>query len=119
MKKMMGLAFIFAYLVFAAFGVPELGPRYSPWFLLVLSVCFVWCHVVIAKINSLVSLSMVCFVTLLFPLGVLLFLGIPIYKTWSADELSQFGPFWGLEMIFPLIAASITAVLAKRQKSRF
>lgn len=123
MKTIAPFVITLTYLAVAAIGVLEVGPVYSPWLLAVLSTLFVWSYVAIVGGRIAFSVSVVFFVTLLFPLAVLAAYVWPTYQSWAAligsfISLShEHGQLWGLEILAPLVAALTTAAFIRRQRS--
>jgi hypothetical protein len=115
-------AFVLCLVYFACVlaGVPLAGPRIAPWFLSALSALFVWCYLVFVRGRASVALAVVIVVTLVFPLGALIVIGWPVYRSWSALAASfwaaaeERGPFGGVEFLAPTIAAALCAGIVGR-----
>jgi hypothetical protein len=111
------------YVVVTFVGVPEVGPAFSAWFLIALSVLFVWSYIALAGGLAAVSLAVVFFVTLLFPLTVLAFISWPGYQSWTAmlgafiSASYEHDQLWELEMALPFAAASAAAMFINRQRA--
>ena len=123
MKTIVSPAVVLAYAVAVFVGVPALGPGLAEWFLLVLSVLFVWTYLALGRGRSSVPITSVAVLTLLFPLAVLARISLPSYGSWPAAleavllSLRRDGLLWGLELTFPTAAAIATAALLKRRRS--
>jgi hypothetical protein len=123
MKAIIPPAVVLAYAAAIAIGVPALGPGVAEWFLLVVSVLFVWTYLTLGRGRPVVPVTSVAVLTLLFPLAVLAWIGLPSYGGWLAAfeavfvSLRTHGLLWGLELTFPTVAAVATAYLLGRRRS--
>lgn len=122
MKALISLSLAVAYISAVVFGSPAAGPRLSEWFLLITSVLFVWAYLALADGRALVPLALVVASTLVLPMTVLVWIGLPTHHTWWASLQAvlqffrEYGPPWGLQILFPVIGAVGTAVITERIK---
>jgi hypothetical protein len=120
MSKIAALALCLVYFACVLTGVPFVGPRVSPWFLSVLSAGFVWCYLMFVRGHAGVAVAVVILFTLVFPVGALVFIGWPVYRSWSALAESFWaaaqirGPMGGVEFLAPTIAAALCAGIVGR-----
>lgn len=119
MSKIAALALCLVYFACVVMGVPFVGPRISPWFLSVLSAAFVWCYLMFVGGHAGVAVAVVILFTLVFPVGALILIGWPVYRSWGALAES----FWaaaqirghgGVEFLAPTIAAALCAAIVSR-----
>ena len=123
MKRIAAAVLVVAYVVAAFTGVPEIAPRFSAWFLLVLSALFVWAYLSFTRGRAIVPVGVVLLVSPLFPLAVLAWIGQISYHSWG-EVVKAFltasyerGQLWGLEMALPSLAAMGIAFLFHRKRS--
>jgi hypothetical protein len=123
MLKIAAFALCLVYFACVLVGVPLAGPRIAPWFLSALSAAFVWCYLVFARGHASVAVAVVIVVTLVLPLGALIAIGWPVYRSWGALAASfwaaaeERGPFGGVEFLAPTIAAALCAGIVGRLRS--
>jgi len=95
------------------------GSVASPWLIALLSLLFLLAYRWFVRGALTVPLAVVFFVTLVFPIAVLLAIGMPVYHSWSSTASSLFaslrdhGQFWGLELFAPLLAAAAGALVLR------
>jgi hypothetical protein len=122
MKVIVAIPLVVAYVVAVFVGAPAVGPGAFEWLLMLLSALFVWAYLVPARGGPLVPLALVAVLTLLFPLAVLTWVGLPTHRTWWAALTAVFlsfrdhGSLWGLEIVFPIAGAAAMAFVTKRMK---
>ena len=120
MLKIAALALCLVYFACVLMGVPFVGPRISPWFLSALSAAFVWCYLIFVRGRAGVAVAVVILVTLIFPVGALIFIGWPVYRSWSALAESFWaaaqirGAFGGVEFLAPTVAAALCVGVVRR-----
>ena len=90
MLRIAAFALCLVYFACVLAGVPLAGPRIVPRFLSALSALFVWCYLVFVRGRASVALAVVIVVTLVLPLGALIAIGWPVYRSPSALAAS----FW-------------------------
>lgn len=123
MLKIAALALCLVYFACVIAGVPLVGPRISPWFLSALSAAFVWCYLVLVRGHVGVAVAVVILVTIVFPVVALIFIGWPVYRSWTALAGSFWaaaqirGPFGGVEFLAPTIAAALCAGIVRRKSN--
>lgn len=127
MKNLAAPGIVLGYIALVAIGTPIFGPAFGPifvpCFLATLSASLVWLYVGVIGGRLVVPLATVVFVTFVFPLVTLLAVGWPAYQSWPAVvgafafAFQAASPLWGLEVLFPLAAALITAALIHRWRS--
>ena len=116
------LSIMLLYLALAIPCVAVCGPTLTPWFLAVLSVAFVWCYVAVVDGSTVVSVTVVFIITLVFPIAVLSAVAWPDYHSWSAIgslwlAASKHAPLWGLDILFPVAAATFTALFMSHKRA--
>ena len=95
------------------------GPAASPWLIALLSLLFLLAYRWFVRGSLTVPLAVVFVVTLVFPIAVLLAIGMPVYHSWSSTAASLYaslrdhGQFWGLELFAPLLAAAAGAFVLR------
>lgn len=109
-------------LLYAA-AVVGLGSAFGsvsmPWFIALLSLLFLLAYRWFVRGRLTVPLAVVFFLTLVFPIGVLFAIGMPVYHSWSSTAGSIFsalrdhGQFWGLELFAPLLTAAAGALVLR------
>lgn len=115
MIKLAAFALCIVYFVCVVASVPLVGPANNPWFLSGLSVAFVWCYLGLARGRGSVALAVVIVVTLVLPIGALVAIGWPVYRSWTAlaesfwRAFQERGPLGGVEFLAPPVAAAICA----------
>jgi hypothetical protein len=123
MLTIAAFAFCLVYFACVLIGVPLVGPRMAPWFLSLLSAAFVCSYLVLARGRTAIALAVVIVVTIVFPLGALIAIGWPVYRTWEALLASfwaafiERGPLGGVEFLAPTIAAMLCAGIVGRLRS--
>jgi hypothetical protein len=115
MLKLAAFALCIVYFACVVVGVSSLGPTTAPWFLSGLSAAFVWCYLSFARGRVSVALAVVIVVTLVLPIGALIAIGWPVYRSWTALAASfwgafqERGPLGGVELLAPAVAATLCA----------
>lgn len=123
MLKIAAFALCLVYFACVLVGVSLAGARIAPWFLSALSAAFVWCYLVFARRHASVAVAVVIVFTLVLPLGALIAIGWPLYRSWSALAASfwaaaeERGLLGGVEFLAPTIAAALCAGIVGRFRS--
>ena len=120
MKIIIAAPLVLAYVAAVFFGAPAVGPGRAEWLLPVLSVLFVWGYLRLVQGGPLVPLALVAMLTLVFPLTVLAWIGLPSHHTpwaslWAVLQfLGEHSPLWGLEMGISTLTAFAVALAVGR-----
>lgn len=111
------------YIAAVLTGALRFGPTMTPWFLVGLSAVFAWGYLTVAQGRRLTVLSIVAVVTVPLPLVALIALAWPLYRSPSGLFASLWLEFReqglpGLQLLAPLVAASIVVLFARRKQAR-
>lgn len=119
MKVLAPIALCLLYVATVAGLSSVFGSVASPWLVALLSLLFLLAYRWFVRGALTVPLAVVFFVTLVFPITVLLAIGMPVYQSWSSTaasllaSLRDHGQFWGLELFAPLLAAAAGALILR------
>jgi hypothetical protein len=110
------------YIAAVLAGAPRFGTM-TPWFLVGLSAAFARGYLTVARGRRLTALSIVAVVTILLPLVALIALAWPLYRSLSDLLASLWLEFRGqalpgLQLLAPLLAASIVVFFARQTQPR-
>ena len=107
--------------VLAALAITRvIGTSPYHWFLAALSAVFMWAYFRFARRGPAIPLVVVFTITILFPVGILLLIGLPVYGTLSAtigmilESYRKYGQLWGLEMFVPFLIALVVMLVHRR-----
>jgi hypothetical protein len=123
MRTVSAFALCGLYIAAVLAGAPRFGPTMTPWFLAGLSAAFAWGYPIVARGRGLTALSIVAVVTILLPFVALIGLAWPLYRSPSDLLASLWLEFrgqglLGLQLLAPLVAASIVVFFARQTQRR-
>lgn len=125
LERMKRTAIIIGYVV-AIIAIPFVLKSSMHFDLAVMSAItflFVFAFVVWARGPTVLALSIVVLLTVVFPVAVLLLIGSPVYASWIETiqviwrASREHGALFGYEWVVPLLSACLAAVLAHQVRS--
>lgn len=123
--KTFAAVLLFTIYVIAIVGFGSVsGPVGAPWFGVAFSVLFLLGYWQFIRQQLAVPLVAIFVVTTVFPLAILLGIGLPNYRSWQitlaslVTTLRVHGQLWGTEIFLPLFAAAAVAIVLRQRSNK-
>lgn len=126
MKFAVAILLVVGYIVAVFAGAPAAGPGRAEWLLPALSVIFVGAYLRLGCGGPILPLGIVVALTLVLPLAVLTWIGLPSHGGWWASLkhvlqlLPEHSPVFGLELggsILAAVAVALTVIHLGRSRN--